>query len=266
MSDPPVLLVTGASSGIGAAVARRFAQEGYRLVLAARRLDRLEALAQEFRARGGQALPVAADLSRLEDVQRLTKVALEEYGQIDILFNNAGLGRLNWLEALEPVDEVQAQVQVNLLGVIWMAQAVLPYMIERRSGHIINMASLAAWGAPPTYSVYSASKFGVRGFTEALRREVSLYGVHVSGIYPGAVDTEFGAQARIQRKTGITTPPRLRLTTEEVAQAVLRLAQRPRRAVILPGYMRWVIALNTLSPALVDWAVRKYFVARERGV
>lgn len=266
MSDPPVLLVTGASSGIGAAVARRFAEEGYRLALAARRLERLEALAQELRARGGQALPVAADLSRPEDIQRLTKVALEEYGQIDILFNNAGLGRLNWLEALEPVEEVQAQIQVNLLGVIWMAQAVLPHMIERRSGHIINMASLAAWIAPPTYSVYSASKFGVRGFTEALRREVSLYGVHVSGIYPGAVDTEFGTQARIQRKTGITTPPRLRLTAEEVAQAVWRLAQRPRRAVILPGYMRWVIVLNTLFPALVDWAVRRYFVARERGV
>lgn len=266
MSDPPVLLVTGASSGIGAAVARRFAEEGYRLALAARRLERLEALAQELRAQGGQALPVAADLSRPEDIQRLTKVALEEYGQIDILFNNAGLGRLNWLEALEPVEEVQAQIQVNLLGVIWMAQAVLPHMIERRSGHIINMASLAAWVAPPTYSVYSASKFGVRGFTEALRREVSLYGVHVSGIYPGAVDTEFGAQARIQRKTGITTPPRLRLTAEEVAQAVWRLAQRPRRAVILPGYMRWVILLNMLSPALVDWAVRSYFVARERGV
>jgi hypothetical protein len=260
----PVVLITGASSGIGAAVARRFAQAGYRQVLAARRMDRLEALAQEIHAQGGEALPVAADISRLEDIQRLTLAALEQYQQIDILFNNAGFGRLNWLDALDPLEDVQGLLQVNLVGLIWTAQAVLPAMIERRSGHIINMASLAAWIAPPTYSIYAASKFGVRGFTEALRREVSVYGIHVSGIYPGAVDTEFRARARIQRKTGTTTPKRMRLTADEVAEAVLHLARRPRRTVILPGYMRWVVALNGLFPGLVDWAVRKRFVEHER--
>jgi len=264
MSGKPVLLITGASSGIGAAVARRFSQEGYRLVLAARRFDRLSALAEEIRGQGGEALPVAADLSQVGDIQRLVQSALEHTHQIDILFNNAGFGRLDWLEGLDPLSDVQAQIQVNLSGLIWMAQAVLPHMIERRSGHIINMASLAGWVAPPTYTVYAATKFGVRGFTEALRREVAPYGVHVSGIYPGAVDTEFGTQARIRRKTGMTTPKRMRLTADEVAQAVLRLAQRPRRAVILPGYMRWVVALNALFPGLVDWAVRKRFVERER--
>ena len=137
-------------------------------------------------------------------------------------------------------------------------------MIERRSGQIINMASLAGWVAPPTYSIYAATKFGVRGFTEALRREVSPYGIRVSGIYPGAVDTEFSTRARIRRKTGMTTPKRMRLTADEVAQAVYRLAQRPRRAMILPGYMRWVIALNVLFPGLVDWAIQKQFVEHER--
>jgi hypothetical protein len=189
---------------------------------------------------------------------------LEQYQQIDLLVNNAGFGRLDWLEGLKPIEDVKAQIQVNLLGLIWTSQAVLPHMIERRSGHIINMASLAGWVAPPTYSIYAATKFGVRGFTEALRREVSPYGIHVSGIYPGAVDTEFGTQARIRRKTGMSTPKRMRLTADEVAQAVLRLAQRPRRAVILPGYMRWVVALNGLFPGLVDWAVRVRFVDRER--
>ena len=264
MPDKPVLLITGASSGIGAAVARRFSQEGYRLVLAARRFDRLNALADEIRGRGGEALPVPADISQVNDIQCLVQASLEQYQQIDLLFNNAGFGRLDWLEGLNPIEDVQAQIQVNLLGLIWTSQAVLPHMIERRSGHIINMASLAGWVAPPTYSIYAATKFGVRGFTEALRREVSPYGIHVSGIYPGAVDTEFGTQARIRRKTGMSTPKRMRLTADEVAQAVLRLAQRPRRAVIMPGYMRWVVALNGLFPGLVDWAVRVRFVDRER--
>jgi hypothetical protein len=264
MSEQPVILITGASSGIGAATARCFAREGYRLILAARRVDRLDALAQEIRQQGGDARPIPADLSRLEDIQRLAKSALEYAGRIDILFNNAGFGRLDWLEGLSPVEDVQGQIQVDLLGLIWMTQAVLPHMIQRRSGHIINMASLASWVAPPTYSVYAAAKFGVRGFTEALRREASIYGVQVSGIYPGAVDTEFGTQARIHRKTGITTPGRLRLSADAVAQAVLRLAQRPRRAVILPGYMRFVVTLNIMFPSWVDWAIRKRFVEPER--
>jgi NADP-dependent 3-hydroxy acid dehydrogenase YdfG len=264
MSGEPVLLITGASSGIGAAVARRFGPAGYRLVLAARRFDLLSALADELNSQGGEALPVAADVSQFDDIQRLVQAALEQYKQIDILFNNAGFGRLDWLEGLDPRRDVQAQVQVNLLGLIWTSQAVLPHMIERRSGHIINMSSLAGWIAPPTYSVYAATKFGVRGFTEALRREVGPYGIHVSGIYPGSVDTEFRTRARIRRKTGMTTPRRMRLTADEVAQAVFSLAQRPRRAVIMPGYMRFVIAVNRLFPGLVDWAVRVRFVEVER--
>jgi uncharacterized protein len=264
MSEQPVLIVTGASSGIGAAVARRFGQAGYRLVLAARRYDRLAALADEINAQGGQALPVSADLSQLGDIQRLAQAALDQYQQIDILLNNAGVGRRSWLEELDPLEDVQAQIQVNLLGVIWMAQAVLPHMIERRSGQIINMASLAGWVASPTYSVYAATKFGVRGFTEALRREVSLYGIHVSGIYPGSVDTEFRSHARIQRKTGMTAPKSMRLSADQVARAVFHLAQRPRRAVIIPGYLRLMIATNRLFPGAVDWVMRKRFVERER--
>ena len=264
MSGEPVLLITGASSGIGAAVARRFAREGYRLVLAARRFDRLTDLADEIRVQGGEALPVAADLSQVGDVQRLVQVTLDQYHQVDLLFNNAGFGRLDWLEGLDPLQDVQAQIQVNLLGLIWMAQAVLPHMIERRSGHIINMGSLAGWIGTPTYSIYAATKFGVRGFTEALRREVSVYGIHVSGIYPGAVDTEFRTLARIRRKTGVTTPKRMRLTAEQVAQAVFHLAKHPQRVVFLPGYMRWVVAFNGLFPGLVDWVVQKRFVEHER--
>ncbi len=264
-SDFSVILVTGASAGIGAATARLFASRGYRVALAARRLDRLQSLAVEIQEQGGQALPVAADLGRLDDIQHLVQAVLEHYGQVDILFNNAGFGRLDWLEELAPEQDVQAQIQVNLLGAIWLTQAVLPHMIACRKGHIINMSSMAGLVAPPTYSIYAASKFGLRGFTEALRREVGIYGIHVSGIYPGGVATEFVEIAGIERRTGVTTPGWLTLSADDVARAVLRLAQHPRRVVILPWIMHLAVWLNALSPALVDWAVRRLFVERERG-
>lgn len=264
MPISPVILITGASSGIGAATARLFTQHGYRAVLAARRIERLQALADEIQGKGGEALPVQADLSRLEEAQSLARRAIEHFGQVDLLFNNAGFGRLDWLEALDPLKDIQAQVQVNLVGLIQMTQAVLPHMIERRSGHIINMGSMASFVATPTYSAYAASKFGVRGFSEALRREVGVFGVRVSGIYPGGVVTEFANVAGIRQKTGFSTPPFLELSAEEVARAVLRLAHRPRRALILPGVMKLAVWANSLSPALLDWAVERLFVKKER--
>lgn len=265
MSIQPVILITGASAGIGAATARLFAQKGYRVVLAARRMERLQALAQDIRAQGGEALPVAADMSRLEDVQALARAALEQYGQVDVLFNNAGFGRLDWLENLDPLKDVQEQIQVNLTGLIWLAQALLPHMIARRSGHIINMASVAGLVATPTYTVYAATKFAVHGFSEALRREVGIHGIRVSGIYPGGVDTEFAEVAGIHRTTNIYTPRFMNLSAEQVAQAVWRLARRPRRMLVIPWTLRVAGWANAIMPGVLDWAIEKLFVAPERG-
>jgi len=261
----PVILVSGASSGIGAATAHLFASHGYRVVMAARRIERLVELAAEIRQEGGQALPVQTDISRLEEIQALVQTALENYGQIDLLFNNAGFGRLDWLEKLDPQSDVQALLQVNLLGQIWMTQAVLPHMIARRQGHIINMDSVAGLIATPTYSLYAASKFGVRGFSQALRREVGIYGIHVSAIYPGGVDTEFSQRARIRRKTGVSTPAWLRLSAEDVAQSVLSLARRPRRMLVIPRLMLLAVWANALFPGVVDWVIKRRFVSRERS-
>ena len=266
MSSQPVILVTGASSGIGEATARLFAWEGYRVAMGARRLDRLETLANEIQVKGGQALPVAADLSRLEDIQSLVTTTLDHYGQIDVLLNNAGFGRLDWLENLDPVKDVEAQLKINLVAVIQTAQAVLPHMILRRSGHIVNMASLAGQVATPTYTVYAASKFAVRGFTEALRREVGVYGVHVSAIYPGGVKTEFSEHTGAKRKTGRTTPAALRLDAAEVAQAVLSIVRRPRRGLVIPWPMRFSVWMNILFPGLVDRLIEQNFTRPERGL
>jgi NADP-dependent 3-hydroxy acid dehydrogenase YdfG len=264
MSNAPVILVTGASSGIGEATARLFAQQGYRVVLAARRLERLQSLADEICSRRGEALVVQTDLADISSIQRMVKQAQQTWGQIDVLFNNAGLGRLDWLDRLDAVEDIQLQLQVNLLGLVCTTQAVLPGMIERRQGHIINMGSIASFVATPTYSVYAATKFGIRGFTDSLRREVRIYGIRVSGIYPGGTLTEFNEHAKINRKTGYTTPKSIKLTSVEVAEAVWRLVQKPRRVAILPGVMRFTIWMNRFFPGVVDYFIEKRFTIPER--
>jgi NADP-dependent 3-hydroxy acid dehydrogenase YdfG len=265
MADP-VILVTGASSGIGEATARLFGRNGYRVVLTARRLDRLEALKGEIEAQGGKALPVETDVSSADSIQAMVDKVLATYGQIDILFNNAGFGRTKWLEEMDPEKDIAAQIQVNLTGVIQATRAVLPHMIERKSGHIINMGSQAAFVATPTYTVYSATKFGLRGFSEALRREVGVWNIKVSVLYPGNVSTEFGQHTEAKRKTGITTPEALRLTPEQVAEAVLAAARHPVRGRILPGITRIGIWFATIFPGLNDWLQEKFFTRPERGL
>jgi NADP-dependent 3-hydroxy acid dehydrogenase YdfG len=259
------MIVTGASSGIGEATARLFASHGYRVVLAARRIERLAALAEDIRLAGGEALPVETDVSHLQEIHRLVQVVLDEYGQIDVLFNNAGFGRLDWFDRLDPLQDIEAMVKVNLLGMMQTARVVLPHMIERGSGHIINMSSIAGFIATPTYTVYAATKYAIRGFTDSLRREVRIWGIHVSGIYPGAVNTEFTEHTGGKRKTGIRTPVRLRLTSEQVAQGVYSLVQRPRRALIQPWMMVPPIWLTVLFPGLSDRIMEWAFVRRERG-
>jgi uncharacterized protein len=266
MTDQPVILITGASSGIGAACARLFANQGYLLSLAARRSDRLGMLAEEIQPAGAEVLMVTADVSNLDEIYKLVEVTVERFGQIDVLLNNAGFGRLNWLENLNPLEDIEAQLKVNVLAVVQMTRAVIPHMIERQAGHIINMASIASFIATPTYSVYAASKHAVRGFTDSLRREVGVHGIHVTGIYPGAVKTEFSLHTGARRKTGIGTPNALRLEAEDVARAVLSAVQRPRRTIILPWTMRFAVWMNALFPGIVDRMIESRFVKPERGI
>jgi len=248
-----VVLITGASSGFGAAAAKRFAQEECRIILAARRIERLEEMANEINARGGDSLPIAVDVTQPPQIDALVNTALDHYGRIDILFNNAGFGRLDWFEMLDPVKDIQAQITVDLLGVIWIARAVLPQMYKQGSGHIINMSSLAGWAAPPLYTVYSAAKFGVRGFTEALRREAAPFGVKVSAIYPGSAATEFQTHiGQNKAKRRFKSPRWLSLTADDVARAVVDLAKRPRRSLILPWMIMFSLIVNSHLTGLSD--------------
>ena len=262
-----VVIVTGASSGIGEATALLFGQEGAKVVLAARRLERLQALAGEIQSMntGAETLVIQADLSLLEDIQSLIRQTLERFGRIDVLVNNAGFGRLDWLENLDPIKDIEAQFDVNVLGLVHATRQALPVMIKQRSGHIINMGSMAGLVATPTYTIYAASKHAVHGFSEALRREVKPWGIDVSILYPGGVKTEFGEHAKIRRKTKATTPKFLSLSAEEVAREVVQLVRRPRAMVIIPWLWSISVLLNKLFPAFVDYTTINKFTIPERA-
>lgn len=262
-----VVVVTGASSGIGEATAREFGREGARVVLAARRVERLEALAEEIQAMGtgAETLVVPSDLSKLEDIEALIDQTVTRFGRIDILVNNAGFGRLDWLENLDPMKDIELQFDVNVLGVVHATRQALPIMIKQRSGHIINMGSMAALVATPTYTIYAASKHAVHGFSEALRREVKPWGIDVSMLYPGGVKTEFGEHAGIKRKTRATTPKFLSLSAEDVARAVVGLVRRPRAMLVIPWLWGLTALLNKLFPSFVDYTTINKFTIPERA-
>lgn len=262
-----VVIVTGASSGIGEATAREFGRQGAKVVLAARRVDRLESLAREIQALGTEAetLVMQADLSSFEDIQSLIHQALNTFGRIDVLVNNAGFGRLDWLENLDPQKDIEAQFELNVLGVVLTTRQALPVMIEQRSGHIINMGSLASLIGTPTYTIYAASKHAVHGFSEALRREVKPWGIEVSMIYPGGVKTEFAEHTGARRKTQATTPKFLLLSAEDVGREVVQLVRHPRAMRIVPWQWNIVALLNKLFPAIVDYTTINKFTIPERA-
>jgi short-subunit dehydrogenase len=261
-----VVIVTGASSGIGEATVRKFGNAGAKVVLAARRADRLKILAQEIKSMGAGAetLVLQADLSKLEDIQAMIRQTLEKFGRIDVLVNNAGFGRLDWLEKLDPIKDIQAQIDVNVMGVIQTTRQVLPVMIGQRSGCIINMCSIAGLVATPTYTIYAASKHAVHGFSEALRREVKPWGIDVCLVYPGGVVTEFNQHAGIQRRTKTSTPKFMLLTADQVASAVIKLARHPRRILVIPWLWSVTVFLNKFFPGLVDYTSINRFTIPER--
>jgi NADP-dependent 3-hydroxy acid dehydrogenase YdfG len=155
-----VVLITGASSGFGEDAALLFAEEGCKVVLAARRIDRLQTLVAKIQDAGGEAIAIPVDIVNLADVDGMVKSALDIYGQIDILFNNAGIGRVDWFENHSPERDIDMLVQVNLTALMQVTRMVLPNMLKRGDGHIINMVSVAGLIAAPLITSYSASKHG----------------------------------------------------------------------------------------------------------
>jgi NADP-dependent 3-hydroxy acid dehydrogenase YdfG len=187
--DGKIVVITGASSGLGEATARHLCEQGASVALGARRADRLQSLARELNERGGRALAIETDVTRCDQVKRLVDMAVETFGRIDVMINNAGLMPQSLLERLK-IDEWDRMIDVNIKGVLYGIAAALPYMQTQKSGHFINVSSVAGHKVRPGGTVYSATKHAVRVISEGLRQEVKPYNIRTTVISPGAVDTE----------------------------------------------------------------------------
>ena len=238
-----VAIVTGASSGIGAATARELGRRGATVVLAARRAHLLDAQARSIHQAGGEAIAIPADLADATDIIMLAERALAAYGRVDVLVNNAGAF---WSRPLtsSPPDQISGLAQVNLVGAMLLTRAVLPGMLERRHGAIISVGSLS--GRVAMEPLYSATKYGLRGFSLALRRQLAGTGVSVSLVSPGNINTEM-----TRHVVGRMPEPTL------VATAIADLVSHPRREVIVPGWHYAIAWLEQALPTVADLVHRQ---------
>lgn len=246
----PVVLVTGASSGIGEATAYRFAQEKARLGLLARRRDRLERVAERVRSLGGEARILEVDLASADAAKRAVSSIERAFGAIDVLVNNAGFGLYAPLERV-PRQDLERLFAVNTFGPLACMQAALPGMRRRGQGLVINVSSIVGKRALPMTGAYAASKYALQGLSDALRVELRGTGVRVSVICPGYTRTEFSDKVLDYGATR-GRPHGEVMSAGEVAEAIFRCARSPKREVVLTGKGRLVVFLERFAPGLVD--------------
>lgn len=184
-----VVVITGASSGNGEATARHLSSQGAIVVLGARRVDRIKSLAEDITRIGGKALAVPTDVTQVDQVKRLVDTAVQTYGRVDVMINNAGLMPHSPLERLK-IDDWDRMIDVNLKGVLYGIAAALPYMKKQKAGHVINVSSVAGHKVRPGSAVYAATKTAVLVISEGLRQEVKPYNIRTTVISPGAIATE----------------------------------------------------------------------------
>ena len=222
-----VVVITGASSGLGQATARMLSAQGAVVVLGARRVDRIEALAKELSDAGGKALALRTDVTRAADVQRLVDAAVEKFGRIDVLVNNAGLMPSSPLERLK-IDDWDRMIDVNIKGVLYGIAAALPHMKAQKGGHIVNVSSVAGHKVRAGTAVYSATKHAVRVLTEGLRQEVKPYDIRTTILSPGAVATELPdsiTEADVQ--AGVKAFYEIAIPADSFARAVVFALSQP---------------------------------------
>ena len=251
-SEPRVVVITGASSGIGRATALAFAGRGDRLVLAARRAAMLEEVARECIACGGEALVVPTDVTEEGQVEELGRRALARFGRIDVWFNNAGVAAFGRLEAI-PMDVWRRLMEINLFGYVHGARVAMQQFRKQGKGVLIQNASIVGRTAKPDGTAYATSKFAIRGFSEALRQEVlDQPGIQICTVLPSVIDTPFFQHAANYSGRRVQAAPPI-YTAEEVAETVVSLVAHPEAEVIVGGFGQIAAAQERLAPTLTTW-------------
>lgn len=262
-AEKKVAVITGASSGIGWAVAWRASRKGYRVVLNARRGDRLRDLARKLEADGGEALVVAGDIARLEDQRRLVDETMRAFGRLDVLVNNAGLP-LPTLFSESPPEELRRQWDVNVTALATLTRIALPYLRESR-GTVINIGSSISRFAVPSMGNYAPTKIAVAGLNDALRRELASQGVAVCLVEPGPINTEFGEHSGSGFNNSAVLS--ISITAAQAAVPIVRLFTHPRRRTVIPGWLAPILillgGLTRIATPLVDIAY--FFAGRMRS-
>lgn len=247
-------LVTGASSGIGRLMALRMATAGARVALVARRQDELEGVAREIRDAGGDALVLPCDVSRLEQVEASVARVRECFGGVDLLVNNAGYGHhrrfLEW-----DLADMERVMRVNYFGALYFTRLLLPWMVERRCGWIVFVASVAGRIASPEESAYSASKFAVVGLAEALSLEVEEAGVHVLSVCPGVIRTPFFDAEALRRMPPVSR--RQMVEPEGLVDAILQALSRGKRELTYPRAIAAGYLVRALAPGFFRSQLRR---------
>jgi short-subunit dehydrogenase len=262
-----VIVITGASSGIGAATALACAKAGMDVVLGARREDRLREVAGQVERLGRKAVVRVCDVRRDADVQGLVDAALKGLGRLDVMFANAGYGLCaSTLEADEA--RVRDMFETNFYGTLRCIKAALPVMMKQGYGHVVICSSAASEVAPPLYGAYAATKAAQDAVGSALRAEVADAGIDVSSVHPIGTKTEFFVQVEAMSAHGAKaagTPGGMKQTPEHVAACIVRCLRRPRAEVWPSLPTRLGVGLATAFPGLAAWGLRKYMRRRAGG-
>ena len=251
-----LIVVTGASSGIGRATAVLLAHAGARVVLVARTPEALEAIALEISNAGGQAFVMPTDIGDAGAVAQLAARVQRELGPPDAIIHSAGAGRWLFLEET-PANEVLEMLSAPFLGALWLTRAFLPGMLERGSGRVVFVGSPAAWATWPGATVYAASRWAFRGLYEALRADLVGTGVGATMVIPGRVDSPYfnnnpGVTDRFPKLAELLVPA---VPVEAVALAIQRGLEREARVVVLPWIVSVLLVVNALMPRLTEWLV-----------
>ena len=260
--EDQVIVITGASSGIGLVTARAAAKRGARLVLAARSESALRELADELSAAGHEAVAVVADVSKDDDVARIRDAAVERFGGFDTWVNNAGVGMYGRIVDV-PVDDMRRLYETNVWGLVRGSLVAAKFFKERPyqafAGSIVNIGSVLSYQAIPLQGVYASSKHAVKGFTDSLRMELEHddYPVNLALVMPNAIDTPYAEHAARYTEKDVTLPPPV-YAPETVARAILHAATHRTRDLTVGGAFKPVTALNKLLPSLVDGMMKTF--------